>query len=86
MRRFNYKAKDKSTGKIVKGNIQAEDESTAGRLIIEQGYIPETITEEGTGLFGLGGHVTNKDRITFTRQLLHLSVLGFRLLHRCAPS
>lgn len=79
MRRFNYKAKDKSTGKIVKGNIQAEDESTAGRLIIEQGYIPETITEEGMGLFGLGGHVTNKDRITFTRQLATLIGAGLPL-------
>ena len=40
MKRFNYKAKEKSTGKSVKGNIQAETEQIAGRLLIEQGYVP----------------------------------------------
>lgn len=79
MRRFDYKAKDKSTGKVVKGNIQAEDENTAGRLLIEQGYVPESIVEEGTGLFGLGRHVSNKDRITFTRQLATLIGAGLPL-------
>ena len=41
MKRFKYKAKEKSTGKILKGVIQAEDEQTAGRLLIEQGYVPQ---------------------------------------------
>ena len=41
MRRYNYKAKDKKTGKEVKGSIQAENEQTAGHLLIDQGYIPE---------------------------------------------
>ena len=79
MKRFNYKAKEKDTGKAVKGNIQAENEQTAGRLLIEQGYIPQSITEEGTGLFGSKGHVTNKDRIMFTRQLATLIGAGLPL-------
>ena len=79
MKRFNYKAKEKETGKVVKGNIQAENEQTAGRLLIEQGYIPESVVEEGTGLFGGKGHVTNKDRITFTRQLSTLIGAGLPL-------
>ena len=33
MKRFNYKAKDKKTGKILKGNIQAENESTAANFL-----------------------------------------------------
>ena len=78
MRRFNYKAKEKDTGKSIKGNIQAENEQTAGRLLVEQGYIPETITEEGTGLFGKG-RVTGKDRIMFTRQLATLIGAGLPL-------
>ena len=78
MRRFNYKAKEKATGKTVKGNIQAENEQTAGRLLIEQGYIPQSVTEEGTGLFG-NGRVTSKDRITFTRQLSTLIGAGLPL-------
>ncbi len=79
MKRFNYKAKEKETGKIVKGNIQAENEQTAGRLLIEQGYIPQSVVEEGTGLFGGKGHVTNKDRIMFTRQLSTLIGAGLPL-------
>ncbi len=79
MKRFNYKAKEKSTGKLIKGNIQAENEQTAGRLLIEQGYIPQTVIEEGTGLFGNKGHVTNKDRIMFTRQLSTLIGAGLPL-------
>lgn len=79
MRRFKYRAKDKSTGKVVKGDIQAEDERTAGHLLIEQGYIPQSLTEEGTGLLGSTDRVTNKDRITFTRQLATLIGAGLPL-------
>ena len=78
MKRFNYKAKEKGTGKVVKGNIQAENEQTAGRLLLEQGYVPDSIVEEGTGLLGKG-HVTTKDRITFTRQLATLIGAGLPL-------
>ena len=31
MKRFNYKAKEKATGKIIKGSIQADNERAAGR-------------------------------------------------------
>ena len=79
MRRFNYKAKDKKTGKVLKGNIQAENESTAGRLLIEQGYTPISVVEEGGGLFGGKGRVTTKDRIMFTRQLSTLIGAGLPL-------
>ncbi|MBR3052239.1 type II secretion system F family protein [Candidatus Saccharibacteria bacterium] len=79
MRRFNYKAKDKKTGKEVKGSIQAENEQTAGHLLIDQGYVPLSISEEGAGLFGGKGHVTTKDRITFTRQMATLIGAGLPL-------
>ena len=79
MRRFKYKAKDKETGKELKGSIQAENEQTAGHLLIDQGYIPISVTEEGEGLFGGKGHVTTKDRITFTRQLSTLIGAGLPL-------
>ena len=79
MRRFNYKAKEKETGRSVKGNIQAENEQIAGKLLIDQGYIPQTITEEGNGLFGGKGRITSKDRVTFTRQLSTLIGAGLPL-------
>ena len=79
MRRFNYKAKEKETGKSVKGSIQAENEQFAGRLLVEQGYIPESITEEGEGILGSANRVTGKDRIMFTRQLATLIGAGLPL-------
>ena len=79
MRRFNYKAKEKSTGKTIKGSISAETEQIAGHLLIEQGYIPESVVEEGNGLFGKKGHVTSKDRVMFTRQLATLIGAGLPL-------
>ncbi|MBQ3320828.1 type II secretion system F family protein [Candidatus Saccharibacteria bacterium] len=79
MKRFNYKAKEKETGKSIKGTIQAENEQIAGRLLVEQGYIPDTISEEGTGLFGGNSRITTKDRIMFTRQLATLIGAGLPL-------
>lgn len=79
MKRFKYKARDKATGEILKGNIQADTEQIAGRLLLEQGYVPQSITEEGTGIFGGQGHVSNKDRIMFTRQLATLIGAGLPL-------
>ena len=76
MKRFNYKAKDKKTGKVVKGSIQADSEQTAGHLLIDQGYIPDSIIEEGASIIGATGHATGKDRITFTRQLATLIGAG----------
>ena len=80
MKRFNYKAKDKSTGKIVKGSIQADTESIAGKLLIEQGYIPDSVVEEGAnGILGASKRITTKDRIVFTRQLATLVGAGLPL-------
>lgn len=79
MKRFNYKAKEKGTGKAIKGNIQAENEQAAGRLLIDQGYIPESITEEGGDFLSLINRVTTKDRIMFTRQLSTLIGAGLPL-------
>ncbi|MBR0480061.1 type II secretion system F family protein [Candidatus Saccharibacteria bacterium] len=79
MKRFNYKAKDKASGKVLKGSIQAENEQIAGRLLIEQGYIPQSVVEDGVGFFGGKSRVTGKDRIMFTRQLSTLIGAGLPL-------
>ncbi len=79
MKRFRYKAKAKDSGKLLKGVIQANDETTAGHLLTEQGYIPLSVVEEGTGLLNTAGRVTTKDRIMFTRQLATLIGAGLPL-------
>ena len=81
MKRFDYKAKEKATGKVVKGSIQAENEQTAGRLLLEQGYIPNSVVEQGKGgiLTRMKGRVSSKDRIMFTRQFSTLIGAGLPL-------
>ena len=81
MRRFSYRAKDSKTGKPVKGVIQAETERAAGKMLIEQGYVPDTITEadESSWLAKLQNKVKNKDKIVFTRQFATLIGAGLPL-------
>ena len=81
MKRFNYRARDKQTGKMLKGSIQADSEQTAGKLLVEQGYIPESISEEGENdpFVKITKRVTSKDRILFTRQLATLIGAGLPL-------
>ena len=38
MKRYNYRAKEKATGKQVKGSIQADNERLAGRLLVQQDF------------------------------------------------
>ena len=75
MKRFIYKARDSKTGEMTKGVIQAENERTAGKLLIEQGMTPDRIDEDmsGVGLFErFKNKITMKDRIVFTRQFATL--------------
>ncbi len=76
MRRYIYKAKEQGTGKIIKGTIQAESERTAGKLLVDRGYVPDSIREEGGGIADKLNKVTAKDRINFTRQFATLVGAG----------
>lgn len=81
MKRFIYKAKDRKTGQMLKGHIQAENERTAGKLLIDQGYVPESIKEEDKNSFlaKLSSRVTAKDKVVFTRQFATLIGAGLPL-------
>ncbi|MBR1802049.1 type II secretion system F family protein [Candidatus Saccharibacteria bacterium] len=81
MKRFEYKARDSKTGKMVKGAIQAENERTAGKLLIEQGFTPEKIEEEDDGgIFArFQNKIKNKDKNVFTRQFATLIGAGLPL-------
>jgi len=76
MKKFTYKAKEQSTGKIIKGTIQAESERIAGKLLVDRGYVPDSIKEEGSGFGKKLNTVSGKDRITFTRQFATLVGAG----------
>lgn len=78
MKRFNYKATEKKTRKSVSGTIQAENEREAGKLLVEQGYVPERLVDADAGgiLSKLMNKVAPKDRIIFTRQFATLIGAG----------
>lgn len=81
MKRYNYKAKEVKTGKIVKGSVQAESERAAGKLLLDQGYMPEKIVDENADGFlsKAKSKVAAKDRIVFTRQFATLIGAGLPL-------
>ena len=82
MRKFNYEAKDISTGHTVKSVVQAESESAAAKLLIAQGFSPKTISEideSGSFIDRITGRITVKDKVVFTRQLATLLGAGLPL-------
>ncbi|PID31551.1 pilus assembly protein PilC [Candidatus Saccharibacteria bacterium] len=82
MRKFNYEAKDKSTGKIIKSTVQAEGEHAAAKLLIEQGYMPLDISsvDDNDSIFArITNRITGKDKILFLRQLSTLIGAGLPL-------
>lgn len=81
MKRFSYKAREKDSGKMVNGDIQAENERTAGKLLIDQGYLPLTVKEAGDENFlaNMMGRITTKDKLVFTRQFATLIGAGLPL-------
>ena len=82
MKKFNYEARDQTTNKIVKSEIQADTETAAARLLISQGMVPLNIKEqvgEGGLLGRITGRITTKDRVVFTRQLATLIGAGLPL-------
>ena len=78
MKRFTYKAKVKATSHVVKGTIQAESERTAGKLLMDRGYIPEYIRDEADGIFK-NNKISANARITFTRSFATLIGAGLPL-------
>ncbi len=80
MRHFSYRAKD-GKGKPIKGVLQAENERAAGKILLDQGLVPDRITEvDEAGLVGkLKKRVSTKDKIVFTRQFATLIGAGLPL-------
>jgi type IV pilus assembly protein PilC len=82
VKRYNYEAKDTSTGKKVKSVVQAESEQAAANVLLKQGFAPLTITEEGNSdsfFSKLSNRITVKDKIVFSRQLATLIGAGLPL-------
>lgn len=82
MKKFVYEARDRASNKIVKSSVQAETESDAAKLLINQGFTPLNIKEDGgeRNIFErISGRITVKDKVVFTRQLATLIGAGLPL-------
>lgn len=82
MKKFDYQAKDTSSGKTVKATVQADSENSAAKLLMQQGFTPLSIheaSENGSLLDRVTGRITVKDKLVFTRQLATLIGAGLPL-------
>jgi type IV pilus assembly protein PilC len=79
MLNFKYQARESSTGKLVKAQVEAESEQAAAKLISGQGYIPLSIELE-KGARRTFGKVKTKDKVLFSRQLSTLINAGLPLV------
>ncbi len=82
MKKFNYKARDKASEKVVESMVQADSETAAAKVLVEQGFVPLDIKEDtggGSLLDKLKNRITTKDKIVFTRQLATLIGAGLPL-------
>ncbi len=82
MKKFNYEARDKVTNETIHSMVQADSESAAAKVLIEQGLMPLNIAEidENSSLISkVTNHITTKDKIVFLRQLATLIGAGLPL-------
>ena len=82
MKKYAYEARDQASNKITKATLQADSETAAAHLLMEQGFTPLDIKEqsgEGSLVNKVTGRITTKDKIVFTRQLATLIGAGLPL-------
>ena len=82
MKKFAYEARDQASDKITKSTVQADSETAAAKLLIEQGFSPLNIKEQNeydNPIARITGRITTKDKVVFTRQLATLIGAGLPL-------
>lgn len=78
---YSYEAKNAKTGKVVKGQVQADNEQSATKLVKEQGLTPLVVKAEKTDSgFSLSRRIKIKDKVLFSRQLSTLINAGLPLV------
>src|SRR6266576_516215 len=77
---FTYEARNATTGKKVKAQVQADSEQAAAKLIHEQGLAPISIKLEKTGGSRRFRRIKTKDKVLFSRQMSTLINAGLPLV------
>ncbi len=82
MQTFTYSARDNKTGERIKAQIEAEDQQSASKLLVERGLAPLEITADKVSSVGVTrrGRVPAKERVIFSRQLATLVNAGLPLV------
>src|SRR5438270_9247536 len=86
---FEYEVVDAS-GKRRKGKLEAPNESAVANALRQEGVVPVSITQTGTGLNrelklpGLRNRVSLKDLAIFSRQFATMTSSGLTLLRSLA--
>lgn len=75
MQLFNYTAKDKD-GQILKGEMEAENESAAAKVLTAKELIPISIGVKEESSFGFLNKVSLKDKVVIMRQLSTMITAG----------
>lgn len=77
---YSFTAKDLATGQIVKADVKAESVHAAAKVLRAQSLFPLDITPKGEGnllnRIGIGGRISAKEKVIFTRQLSTLVNAG----------
>lgn len=79
---FQYKARDKNSGRIISGAISADTEMDAGKLLLKQDLYPIELKGKKAAILGVGaatGHIKLKDKVVFTRQMATLIKAGLTI-------
>jgi type IV pilus assembly protein PilC len=88
---YLYTARDQSSGSIIKGNIQADNESAAADLLMQKDLVPVKIVPAKNGkVLGIDfsgvEKVKARDRVIFTRQLSTLIKAGLPITQALATA
>lgn len=78
---YTYTARNIQTGQRIKADIEAENEKSAAKILVERGFAPLEIEVKSTKQgFGLGKKIATKHKVIFSRQLSTLINAGLPLL------
>lgn len=84
MVKYQYSARDLSSGKLIKSSVEAENEHEANKLIRGEGYTPIEMSADNSGPAGnileRLNKVKSKDKVLFGRQLSTLINAGLPLV------
>jgi type IV pilus assembly protein PilC len=78
---YTYTARNIQTGHKIKADIEAENEKSAAKLLVERGYAPlEIEVKAEKSRMGFGHKIPTKQKVIFSRQLSTLINAGLPLL------